>query len=210
MIVDVKFLLQTQGKLIPADHAYSLYSAVSRIVKVVHEEEGIGIHQITGVQTGDRGLLLNRASNLTFRIDSDRISSILPLAGKCLPIESICLQIGIPSVHVLMPAPSLRSRLVTIKGFMEEKTFEKALNRQLDELGISKSAVIDLGKRRTLRIHDKSIVGYEVFLSNLTEEESIRVQEAGLGGRRKLGCGIFLPCRRDPVGSPRTELKGGE
>lgn len=210
MIVDVKFSLAAQGKLISADHAYSLYSAVSGIVKAVHEEEGIGIHQITGVQTGDRGLLLNRSSNLVIRIDSDRIGSILPLAGKCLSIGSTCLQVGIPSVHVLTHALSLRSRLVTIKGFMEEKTFENALCKQLDELCISKSVVIDLGKRRTLRIHDKNVVGYEVFLSNLTEEESFRVQEAGLGGRRKMGCGIFLPCRRDPAVSPRNEIKGGE
>ncbi|MDO5579545.1 MAG: type I-MYXAN CRISPR-associated protein Cas6/Cmx6 [Planctomycetia bacterium] len=210
MIVDVKFLLQAQGKVIPADHAYSLYSAISKIVKTIHEEGDIGIHSITGTQTGDRGLLLGKSSCLVLRLDSDRISEILPLAGKCLAVEGTVLPVGIPSVYVLSPSPFLRSRLVTIKGFMEEPVLKDAILRQCEEMEISNSINIALTKRRTLRIHNKDIVGYEVYLSNLTESESIRLQEKGLGGRRKMGCGIFLPCQRIPVRSELNDFEGGK
>ena len=64
---------------------------------------------------------------------------------------------------------------------------------KLAELGISAEAVLSLGKRRTLRIKDKEVVGYEVLVETLTAEESICLQEAGLGGRRHMGCGVFVP-----------------
>jgi CRISPR-associated protein Cas6 len=55
------------------------------------------------------------------------------------------------------------------------------------------SAHLTLGKRRTLRIKDKEVVGYEVVVEGLTAAESITLQETGLGGRRHMGCGIFSP-----------------
>ena len=44
-----------------------------------------------------------------------------------------------------------------------------------------------------IQIKDKSIVGYALRVVGLTAEESIRLQETGLGGRRRMGCGVFLP-----------------
>jgi CRISPR-associated protein Cas6 len=58
---------------------------------------------------------------------------------------------------------------------------------------------LTLGKRRTLRIKDKEVVGYEVLVEALTAEESLNLQEHGLGGRRHMGCGIFSsvgPCEQ--------------
>jgi CRISPR-associated protein Cas6 len=52
------------------------------------------------------------------------------------------------------------------------------------------------GKRRTLRIKDKEVVGYEVKLEGLTVAESLNIQEQGLGGRRHMGCGVFVPMDR--------------
>ena len=52
-------------------------------------------------------------------------------------------------------------------------------------------------RRRALRIKDQTHVGYSLLVEGLSAEESIRLQEQGLGGRRKLGCGLFLPWRGD-------------
>jgi len=49
--------------------------------------------------------------------------------------------------------------------------------------------------RRTLRIRDKEIVGFALRVEGLTAEESILLQEKGIGGRRRFGCGIFVPAR---------------
>lgn len=47
--------------------------------------------------------------------------------------------------------------------------------------------------RRLLRIKDRRMVGYAVQVTGLTAEESIKLQEHGLGGRQKMGCGFFVP-----------------
>jgi CRISPR-associated protein Cas6 len=47
--------------------------------------------------------------------------------------------------------------------------------------------------RRTLQIRDKVIVGFAVEVGALTADEALILQEQGLGGRRRFGCGIFVP-----------------
>ena len=196
MKIDIKFLILPRGTPVPADHGYPVYSAISRILPQWHLAEGYGIHPITGHQIGNRMMILTDTSRLVIRVDSERIGEFLSLAGKSIGLGKTFLQIGVPTVHPLVPAKSLRSRLVTIKGFMEPDDFIAAIRRQLDSLEISPTVDIQLGKRRTFQIHHKNVVGYEVFLDGLGDEESIRVQEVGLGGRRKMGCGLFLPTMR--------------
>jgi len=50
--------------------------------------------------------------------------------------------------------------------------------------------------RRTVRIHDREVVGFALRVQDLTAEESLHLQEHGLGGRRLFGCGIFVPDNR--------------
>jgi CRISPR-associated protein Cas6 len=57
--------------------------------------------------------------------------------------------------------------------------------------GAGKSPLV----RRTLEIAGRTVVGYAVEVSGLTAEESIILQENGIGGRRRFGCGIFIPAR---------------
>ena len=63
----------------------------------------------------------------------------------------------------------------------------------MSSLGIQ--GKVTIGCRKTFRIHDKQIVGYNLLVSELTAEESIVLQEKGIGGRRKMGCGVFVGIR---------------
>ncbi|MDO5554465.1 MAG: type I-MYXAN CRISPR-associated protein Cas6/Cmx6 [Planctomycetia bacterium] len=193
MKVDVRFKVLPRGTPIPADHAYPIFSAVSRILPAIHGEEDIGVFPISGIQTGDRMVTITEDSRLAFRLDSNRVRNLFPLAGKSLGLGRTFLQIGVPTVHALAPVATLRSRLVTIKGFFDPEEFVAAARRQLDALEVSSDVVIKVSKPRTLEIHKCSVVGFEVFLDNLNATDSIRVQEAGIGGRRKMGCGLFVP-----------------
>jgi CRISPR-associated protein Cas6 len=60
-----------------------------------------------------------------------------------------------------------------------------------------------------LRIQGRRIVGYALRVVGLTDEDSVRLQEEGLGGRRRMGCGVLVPftsvCSRIVKGSA---LKG--
>jgi CRISPR-associated protein Cas6 len=210
--VDLSFNLR--GSEIPVDHGYALYSAVSRVIPSLHGDLTAGIHPITGSLIGGRLLRLTESSRLVLRLPSERIHDAMPLSGKHLDIDGHPVVVGIPSPRMLRPAPGLRSRMVVIKGFLEADPFLEACRRQLAAIGVEGEASIPVRLlpqpleqndknrmdekrtpfiRRTLRIHDKTIVGYALHVSGLSSEHSIRLQEAGLGGRRRFGCGIFVP-----------------
>jgi CRISPR-associated protein Cas6 len=52
-------------------------------------------------------------------------------------------------------------------------------------------------RRHVIRIHGKAIVGFSVLVQGLTAEESIRLQEEGIGGRGKMGCGFFVAIKEE-------------
>ena len=185
----------TSTSAIPADHAYVLYSALSRVLPALHSKNGVAVHPIRGRQVGNRLVTLMPWSDLVLRASDTQIAELIQLAGKRLTLGDRTIRVGVPQVRALKPASALRSRLVTIKGFLDPTSFQAAVHRQLDALGIAQEAILTLGKRRTLRIKDKEVVGYEVILEGLTAEESLIVQEKGLGGRRHMGCGVFVALR---------------
>lgn len=188
--VDLGF--RVVGSSVPLDHGYVLYAALSEALPLVHQANWIGVHPLTGLRVG-RDLNLSRISRLRLRLPASRIPDVLALAGKRLELNGSVLRVGVPEIRPLRPAAALRARLVNIKGFTEPEPFIEALQRQLDALGVKGKSSI--GRRRVMRIKDKTIVGFQVVVSQLTAEESITLQEHGLGGRRRMGCGIFVPVR---------------
>jgi CRISPR-associated protein Cas6 len=187
--IDLAFRLV--GKAIPVDHGYALYSAVSRVVPEIHNARQIGIHPIRGIYQGSGALLLAAYSRLILRLPDEEIKSYLKVAGKRLTLDGHAVTVGVPEVRMLRPVTSVRSRLVTIKGFQEPETFLQAAQRQLDILKVSGELL--LGERKTFRVKEKQIVGFELAVSGLTVEQSLNLQEKGLGGRRRMGCGVFVP-----------------
>jgi CRISPR-associated protein Cas6 len=212
-MVTVDLSFRINGSEIPADHGYALFSVISRLIPSLHGDESIGIHPISGLLVGDRLLRITDRSRLVFRMDSGRIRDVMPLSGKRLDIDGHEFLVGLPTPLVLRPAPTLRSRIVVIKGFLEAEPFLEACRKQLGDMGVTGEVSLPVRTwseplehkkghetkfiRRTIRIHDKVIVGYAVQVSNLTQEGSLKLQEAGLGGRRRFGCGIFLPYESD-------------
>ena len=211
-IVDLAFRLS--GDTIPADHGYALLGAISRIIPVVHGNDEVGIHPIVGPFIGERLIALDDASRLTFRLDSGLAGEVLPVAGEQLELDGHSIRVGVPETRPLVPAARLHCRLVMIKGFMEPGPFLEAVRRQLAELHIEgvpgllrrqtekalegrSAATPDRCPfvRRTIRIRDKTIVGYAVEVQGLRAEESLLLQERGIGGRRRFGCGLFVRAR---------------
>ena len=186
--VDLAFRLT--GSKVPVDHGYALYSAINRIVPEIHEAKNIGVHPIRGTYSGNGELMLRESSRLVLRMESERIGEFLNLAGKKLELGTYGLRVGIPDVRLLRPCVSLYSRIVTIKGFMELKAFMEAARRQLERMGAT--GELKLGERRTLGIKDKQVVGFEVSATELNAESSLKLQESGIGGRRHMGCGMFV------------------
>jgi CRISPR-associated protein Cas6 len=189
---------------IPADHGYELYAGLTRLVPWLHEETcNMRIGPIRGRYTGNGLLQLDpRFSRLRLRLMAEEIPIVLSLAGKGIDVGGHRLRLGVPQVRNLILAPNLVARLVTIKGFTEPAPFLDAARRQLDALGIRGEVGIPRvlegpragqPRRHILRVKDKRIVGFPVIVSALTAHESVCLQESGLGGRGKMGCGFFGP-----------------
>jgi CRISPR-associated protein Cas6 len=199
-IIDLSFVLV--GTTFPLDHGYCLFSAICRVVPGLHGDRRIGVHPIRGRQTAPGVLTLDDRSRLKLRLPPEVIAPYIALAGQALELEGRRLQIGIPSVQGLVPAASLASRLVTFRHALTPSDLEQDVHRELGRLEISatphlvpsnRPAFAGQPLRRALRIREKRVVGYALRVTGLTAEESIRLQEVGLGGRRRMGCGVFSP-----------------
>ncbi len=189
--IDLSFRLL--GAKLPVDHGYALYSAISRLIPEVHDAKEIGIHPVRGLYSGNGELGLTARSRLVVRLPDDKISVYIKLAGEALDVEGRRLRVGVPEAMSLRPVAALYARMATIKGSMEPGVFLEAAGRQLSEAGIV--ANLQVCERRTLRVKDKQVVGFEVMATGLSAEDSLKLQETGLGGRRRMGCGVFVGIR---------------
>lgn len=188
-----------EGRRLPADHGYALYSAITRLLPTAHAARWLAVELISGVPWREGIIALpTRGAALYLRVPADRYAAVLPLAGKRLDIDGHPLRLGIPSARPLQPAASLYARAVIIKKFTDAEPFLDAARRQLDALEIT--AALELPhdeqgrpRRRVLRIKDKTIIGFSLAAHDLSDADSIKLQTLGLGGRRAMGCGIFNP-----------------
>jgi CRISPR-associated protein Cas6 len=201
-VIDLAFELT--GTMIPLDYGYSLFSALCRVVPRLHGDHLVGVHPIRGIRYQPQRLTLVPQSRLRLRLPSEEIASYLGLAGSRIELEGAFLSIGIPRVETLQASTSLASRLVTIGRLVEPRAFEESVRRQLASFGVSAVASfvpssdpsrVGQPTRRILRIKGRKIVGYAVRVDGLTAEESLTVQENGLGSRRRMGCGVFMRAR---------------
>ena len=202
--MDVGF--RVVGGPVPLDHGYLLFGALSNVLGDLHNANWLAVHPLYGLPRPDGMLALPRGRPvLRIRVAMHDVARLLPLAGQCLDLRGRRCTIGIAHVSPLIPAPALAARVVTIKGFTEEEPFAGALQRQLAERGVH--AAIEIGRRRVVTVAGDRIVGFAVRLRDLTPEDSLRVQGVGLGGRRRMGCGVHgaANAAREPMrgaGSP--------
>jgi CRISPR-associated protein Cas6 len=188
------------GETLPADHGYGLYSAIAHLCPQVHEQEGLSILTIAGIPDRKGKIFLTERSHLRIRLPYDCMPMVYHLAGKQLSIGSHSIRMGIPQIFMLRPGSRLRARIVTIKNHQEPESFLEAARMQLAALGVVGEAIVPLdieGKpaRKTIKIKTYSVVGFGLEVSGLSEEDSIKLQISGLGGKHRMGCGVFVPMK---------------
>ena len=132
------------------------------------------------------------------RLPQDHVSLLLKLAGKQLQLNGQAIRLGAPQINLLQPSSALYARIVTIKGYTKPEAFTDAVCRKLNELGIRGEVVV--GPRRVLKVGAHTIVGFGLAIHELSDDASMQLQEQGLGGRRKMGCGYFNPITNLPFG----------
>ena len=213
--LEIQFSLK--GKTLPADHGYSLYSALKNIVsedlkKIILDDSRIKdfppeviLSTIPGVPDRQGLIYLNRSSRLRLRCPSEQASQWYRLfQNQVLDIRGHLIRLVQPRLCLLEPSAVLKSRLVTFK--LEKWDihdapvyFLESCKKALVRLEIEAQTFIDSNSEgdlavRSLRIRQKNVMGFGVVVENLNDEDSIKLQCRGLGGRKHFGCGWFYPC----------------
>jgi CRISPR-associated protein Cas6 len=189
--VDVAFALK--GGTIPADHGWRLFRLLAEQLDWLDAESRAGVHPIRGARSGSGAseLYIGARGRLMLRLPGDRAEQSSALSGSRLDLGD-GIEIGAARFRLLFAHGTLYSPFVSL-GVAEEIAFQRALSGELERAGIECKVIC--GKARRAQADGKEILGFSVMLHALSPEHSLRMQEAGLGGQRKLGCGIFVPHR---------------
>lgn len=194
--------------IVPLDHGYILYSALSEILPEIHKADWLLIFPLSGKKIGNNSLLLTDTSQIRLRFPLEHINTILKLQNKTIKIKDKIFSLKDPTIHGLKYIKNLFSRKVYINvsdkpidennkiEFEKFKiNFQKSVEKQLNELNISGNINI-LGRQR-IKIKDNILITFSVLIENLNKEDSIKLQSYGIGGKHKMGCGIFRPAKEN-------------
>ncbi|MGQ9873334.1 type I-MYXAN CRISPR-associated protein Cas6/Cmx6 [Leptodesmis sp.] len=207
---------QLRGKTLPADHGYALYSAVKQAVQNAGEPltfsgnipADVRLCSISGIPDKDGMIYLHRGSRLRLRCPVDQVQLWYQLMqNQVLDIRGHLIRLVQPQLTLPQASETLKARLVTFKLEAIDHPdvpyyFLESCKKGLNRLEINAQASIDSTPegdlaRRTLQVKEKKILGYGVVVEGLSDQDSLKLQWYGLGGRQHFGCGWFYPVRED-------------
>jgi len=197
-IVDVVYGIRCRS--LPVDHAYALSRAIQAALPWFNGEERAGVHTIHVAESGNgwmrpddpNALLhLSRRTKLVLRVPKSRIDDAGRLTGQTLDIQGNPLQVETASARPLSDLTTLFARYIVSEAADENAFLQDAL-KQLNDMGIRPKKML-CGLERIILTPQRSIRTRSLMLAELSQPESIRLQQQGLGSERKLGCGLFIP-----------------
>lgn len=178
------------GQLLPRDHAQALQQALCAKLPWLATDAGAGVHPIKLVPGSEDDALLSQRSRLLLRVAAGRLDALTALAGLDLGVAGHLLRLGVPHARELKPHATLYAYRVAADS-ADEMTFMAAVDRELAALAIGGERVC--GKRHSMRVAGRVRNTFSLMLHALAPEQSLRLQQCGLGSHRLLGCGLFVP-----------------
>lgn len=189
-VVDLAFELG--GGSVAGDHAAALWRALERALPWLGEDGETAVHPIRAARLTGGRLALNRRSRLMLRLPQGRVTAALALSGTRLDLDGEAIEPGRALARTLIAHPTLYAQRV-VTGDEDEIAFMASAERELAALAVRGDFIC--GRRSAVRGPAGELVGFSVMLTGLRQEDSLRVQTAGLGRHRTLGCGVFVPHR---------------
>lgn len=178
---------------LPEDCGYAIFSALSGLAPWLHANRAISIAPLRGQRVNTSRIKLDRKSMLQIRGITAEQAALL--TNRWVNVNGNTMTIGTPTIREIGPTDILASRLVVIRiesdEILDEPRFLKGLYTKLHNLGVA--AEVTLTKRRTLRMKDRCFIGYSVILSELSDEDSMTIQERSVGWGNRWGVGVFYP-----------------
>jgi len=115
----------------------------------------------------------------------------IEIQGNGLSLMGSVLWVGPTRPKELFPASRLVSRLTIFADKIQQKEFLLALREVIPE-GVS----VNIGKTRSIAFKNRHYLGHSVVLTGLPSEDSLKIQERGIGKFTSFGCGVFYPGNR--------------
>lgn len=188
-MVDVIYPLQ--GQTLLRDHRRALAQALEHVLPWLGKPGESGVHRVNVVAGDGATALLSQRARLTLRVRRAQVPELAPLQGAVLDVAGSKLQIGTRCVvRELLPHTTLYAHLVTTDDD-DELAFMGSIEHELDALGVPCRHIC--GRRQVIDDDGTRVTGYSLMLDGLSPAGSLRVLESGLGGHRRLGCGMFVP-----------------
>jgi CRISPR-associated protein Cas6 len=191
----------TECRALPVDHAWALSRAVIEALPWLPEDPRAGVHTIHVAESGngwmrpgnpDDLLYLSRRTRLALRVPLARLDDARALTGRALDVAGHRLVVGEAAERPLSELTTLFSRYVVAGETESEETFLAAMHAALRAMGIAPRKML-CGIEHRIRTPDGPVRTRSLMLADLAPEESLRLQEQGLGPARNLGCGLFIP-----------------
>ena len=163
------------------------------------DEKQAAIHPITGPEEGngwerckDELMYLSKRQKMMVRIPKDRLAEAGKLVGQTISVDGHELEVGKFTTRLLSDLPTVHARHVICEAGMSEEAFMHAALAQIKELDVNVRKMM-AGKEREIKTPEQTIMTRSLMLAELEPDESVRLQENGIGDGRMLGCGLFLP-----------------
>ncbi|MCG9890799.1 MAG: type I-MYXAN CRISPR-associated protein Cas6/Cmx6 [Thermosynechococcaceae cyanobacterium MS004] len=216
--LEIQFALGGTTKTLPADHGYALYSAVKHILQKAEVEPQdipaeVKLCSVSGVPNREGKIYLHQRSRFRLRCPAEQVQTWYRLLqNQELNIRGHKIRLTRPRLTLPRSSEILKARMVTFKLESVDHPelphyFLESCKKGIERLEIKGSATFipsnDDGSlaRRTLRVREKKIIGYSVVVEGLSEEDSLKLQWHGLGGRQHFGCGWFYPYKEEEYAS---------
>ena len=199
-IVDLAFRINCPR--LPLDHAHSLSSELLRELPWLGEEEHAGVHLIHGAASGNgwfrpedvqnEVLHLSKRTRMRLRVPKHRLDDARALSGKTLDIEGHPLELGSSEVFLLSSLSTLFARYVLTREEDDEQQFLEEAAEQMRAIGINCRKMLS-GITHKMRFPGGDVFTRSLMVADLEPEQSVRLQQVGLGEGRSIGCGLFIP-----------------
>ena len=183
-MIDVAF--PVEGDTLPGDYRFALADALERALPWLADSPAAGVHRLKLVGNGGNDAIVSRRTRLALRVPRERAADAGALAGAELSVAGRRLRVGAAQQRELQHHATLFAHVVA--GAEDELLFMQAVNAELESLGVQCRAICGLHHL----LEGGRLAGYSLMLDGLSPQHSLTMLEAGVGGHRRLGCGLFV------------------
>lgn len=196
-MIDVAFKIQC--KTLPYDHACDLSKAITSKMPWLLKDKLIGIHTLHGPESGNgwvrsekEEIFLSKRTRLILRISRSDANKAKELEGENINVLGNNIKIGKSNTKTFLIVRDLISRCVLCDKEQDEEDFLLDIKKELFTHGVPIKKAI-CGKAKSITINGENRFTRSLMIADLSKENSILLQDIGIGDGRIFGCGIFLP-----------------